>query len=191
MKRTNKQKGFTIIELVVVILLLGILTATALPRFMSVENQAHDAVVEAIMSGMTTSSALFRAQWYAEGQPNTVVDYDNMRASRAGYAMGSITGTNPLYTLRNSDNCIQIYQSFLQPVGRPVIDSKPAAGAALASVVTTNGSDFIAYLDTSNSVTARTCYYAYTGQFSSSSLGGVPVISYNTATGVLETVTEL
>ena len=44
--KAKRQDGFTIIELVVVILLLGILAATALPRFMDVTDEAHDAVVE-------------------------------------------------------------------------------------------------------------------------------------------------
>ena len=63
MKQVKKQKGFTIIELVVVILLLGILTATALPRFMDVTDEAHDAVVTGVLSGLQTSSGLFREKW--------------------------------------------------------------------------------------------------------------------------------
>lgn len=188
MKRMNKQKGFTIIELVVVILLLGILTATALPRFMNVENQAHDAVVTAVLGGMTTSSSLFRAQWYAEGQPNTVVDYDNMRASANGYAMGNVTAT-PLNSLTSSINCLQIYESFLQPVGRPTITTRVAADAALTTI--TGTTDFVAYLDTTDSDTKKVCYYAYTGQFQDSDDGGVPVISYNIITGELALEAEL
>ena len=44
--RAHVQAGVTFIELVVVIIILGILAATALPRFMNVQTQAHQAAVD-------------------------------------------------------------------------------------------------------------------------------------------------
>src|SRR5690554_1957428 len=96
---TRKQAGFTIIELVAVILLLGILTATALPRFMDVTDEAHEAVVDAVEGGFTTGLALFRAQWYAEGQPVTdmVSEFDMFASALtgAGKIKGYPIGYNP------------------------------------------------------------------------------------------------
>ncbi|MEE9327087.1 MAG: type II secretion system protein, partial [Cocleimonas sp.] len=37
----NKQQGFTLIELVMVIVILGILSATALPKFVNLSGEAH------------------------------------------------------------------------------------------------------------------------------------------------------
>lgn len=190
MKRSNQERGFTIIELVVVILLLGILTATALPRFMDVQNQAHDAVVDAVRGGMVTSSALFRAQWYAEGQPATVVDYDNMRAwPTSGYALGEFTGT-PLTSIGSSANCKTIYENFLQPAGRPTIGIKSSADGAPTTVKAAT-TDFVAYLDTTTTTTAKKCYFIYTGQYSDSSLGGLPVLIYDAVDGSVTESTEL
>jgi MSHA pilin protein MshB len=183
MKRMNKQKGFTIIELVVVILLLGILTATALPRFMAVEDEAHDAVVDAVAAGLRTSAALFRAQWMAGGQPNTVADYANMRASRTGYPMGVLTIVTPS-SITTSADCEEVFDNLLQ-AGAPSTGNKTAAAAALTTIKNSTN-DFVAYVDTTDSGTRKNCYFAYTGEFNDTSdTGDIHVLTYNTTTGVV------
>jgi MSHA pilin protein MshB len=186
MKKMKKQKGFTIIELVVVILLLGILTATALPRFMDVTSDAHASVVSAVAGGLGTSVALFRAQWFAEGQPNTVdaADFDLNAFKRDGYPMGGELGTVPA-SMVNTGNCADLFKGLLQPAGRPSITSAKAAGGAIDSVYAATGSkaDFVAYLQNDTSANARKCFYVYTGQYSSNTGNALPMITYDATDG--------
>lgn len=71
MSKAN-QGGFTLIELVVVIVILGILSAFAVPRFMGLETQARKASVEALTGSLRSASMLAHSVWLANGSTGDV-----------------------------------------------------------------------------------------------------------------------
>lgn len=54
----RKQSGFTLIELVIVIIILGILAVTAAPKFLNVQEDARKAVAAGVLAAVQSSSQL-------------------------------------------------------------------------------------------------------------------------------------
>ena len=69
----RKQSGFTLIELITVIVVLGILAAFAIPRFTGLESQARIATVNGLAGNIRSGAALAHALWVSAGNsPSTV-----------------------------------------------------------------------------------------------------------------------
>ena len=61
------QRGFTMIELVVVIVILGILAAFALPKFIGLEDQARIAALNGMTGSVRSAANMAHGVWLANG----------------------------------------------------------------------------------------------------------------------------
>lgn len=126
----NKQAGFTLIELVLVIVILGILAATAIPRFSDLSTDARRAALQGMEAGIRSAAALARATQLAQGLgSSTSVTMEGTSVAMAnGYPTAAAGGI---------DNALTNFSGFTFAGG--VFTKTGAPGVCNATYTNTGG----------------------------------------------------
>jgi len=139
----KRQSGFTLIELVVVIALLGILAAFAIPRFASLETEARSATIQGLSGSVRSASALAHGLFLATGASPVQMEgasiamangypaadsIDDTLADTSGFDF-SATGTTGTFTKQGAPtpaNCSVTYEEAAAANTPPTISFNTA-----------------------------------------------------------------
>ncbi|WP_318512194.1 type II secretion system protein [Photobacterium leiognathi] len=144
----KRQGGFTLIELVVVIVILGILAVTAAPKFMNLQNDARKASLEGLKGSIQGAAGIVYGKAAIKGIESTAADTD--------VKVGDIT-TNYGYPTANTAGIVNAVSGL-------ETDSQDWVGASTdgeADYVVTFKSLVKAASPTAADITATKCYVEY------------------------------
>ncbi|ABM17856.1 MSHA ppilin [Marinobacter nauticus ATCC 49840] len=149
----QKQKGFTLIELVVVIAILAILAAFALPRFAQLSEQAHQSSIKGTAGALSAGVALAKAQWVTNGSTTAV-------AAIEGFGNEDVAANEDGWPdPANSGGCAELWRRLLQ-------SNAPEVAAAGAGTPTT---------EYQASLSGGACVYEYLPDSEGSTIEYAPI----------------
>ncbi|WP_392340640.1 prepilin-type N-terminal cleavage/methylation domain-containing protein [Moritella marina] len=171
----HKSKGFTLIELVIVIIILGILSATAIPKFLNIGTDAKNVTLQSMQGALNNAIELSYAKLAIHGKET------------ASILIGKDAGN----IIAGCDGCIFYY-------GRPQLDIKTLS-VLIDGLNLKNDGDFVltksipstagnvnsnyAYItlpknmDSSGNIIDQSCYIKYS-QGAYSAIVAKPVLTF-------------
>ena len=91
MKSLRNKKGFTLIELIIIIVILGILAAIAIPKYIDMKSEANKAVAKGVIGALSGADNILFANYLLYG-----TTYDNANIlSNAGVSGATVSWGAP------------------------------------------------------------------------------------------------
>jgi type IV pilus assembly protein PilA len=159
-ERRQSEEGFTLIELMVVVLIMGILMAIAIPTFLATQGSAHDAAAKSNATNALTNEKAYFADNQAFSSsgssldsslpwgtgPNNVQVYTNSGATSLLIAAESKSGN--CYYIADTETGSNAYIGYAVTSGAastgcalssaPTLSGAPTSGAASANTIPTD-----------------------------------------------------
>ncbi|PSW43973.1 type II secretion system protein [Photobacterium leiognathi] len=144
----SKQKGFTLIELVVVIVILGILAVTAAPKFLNLQNDARNASLQGLKGAIQGAASIVYGKAAIDGIEST--------AKGSNVQVGDIT-TNYGYPTADTNGIVKAVNGL--EIGSDWIGAPSGATGTGSYLVTFD--NLVAAGSDAATIAATGCYVEY------------------------------
>lgn len=172
----KKQNGFTLIELVVVIIILGILAVTAAPKFINLQSDARESSLQGMKGAMQGANSLVYAKAAISGDEKRAKAYWTGDATDSADEKGGVDIGTGIKAKTNFG-----YLQGLQTELQNAIDVNFNVGTSATDneIATDNNADWTIFVDSGVATiwqagAPSTCRFTYT---ESTAEGAVPLFS--------------
>ncbi|BDM64030.1 PilD processed protein [Shewanella sp. NFH-SH190041] len=164
----KRFRGFTLIELVIVIVILGILAAVAMPKFVSLTHDAHNSRAKSAFAAFTSGVNLYHACWLANGAQGftkqlACFPQAAVFSTDTGFPLGADDKSNPDSSTQ-SKNGTWLEGDFCRSVWQGLLADDYHLQPHVDSQAVKKNTDII-YWYTGNDLTANPyCYFTYVSE---------------------------
>jgi len=137
-----KSRGFTLIELVITIIVLGLLAATAVPKYLNLQSDAEKATLRGFAAGFDGGLAIIASKHILEGEPSIMTVGGNLLSFQS-HATREIRN-NPFAHFDGV--CVLIWDSAVNGISASTSDSE---------------NNMLTTLDYNGNLSTVRCNYAY------------------------------